>query len=159
MLFDIERGIDGGSAEERLQTRREESAPLLAGLEAWLRDERARLSRSASVAKPIDYMFKRWERFTRLIDDGRICLTDNADGRALRGFPHKLQLWLHTSGLATTFWRPARANSPIISTCLYVDYHSLALLATVLGPLSCFGALLTTSSGRFGRRSWLAILS
>jgi hypothetical protein len=78
VLFDIERGINGGSAEERLRVRREKSAPLLTELEAWLRDERARLSRSASVAKPIDYMLKRWDRFTRFIDDGRICLTNNA---------------------------------------------------------------------------------
>jgi transposase len=77
-LFDIERGINGLSAEERLRVRQEQSAPLLAALEAWLRDERSRLSRSASVAQPIDYMLKRWDRFARFIDDGRICLTNNA---------------------------------------------------------------------------------
>jgi hypothetical protein len=32
------------------------------------------MSRSASVAGPIDYMLKRWNRFTRFIDDGSICL-------------------------------------------------------------------------------------
>jgi hypothetical protein len=32
---------------------KEQSAPRLAELEAWLRDERSRLSRSASVAAPI----------------------------------------------------------------------------------------------------------
>jgi hypothetical protein len=47
------------------------SAPLLTELEAWLRDERARLLRSASVTKPIDCMLKRWDQFTRFIDDGR----------------------------------------------------------------------------------------
>jgi hypothetical protein len=36
-LFDIERGINGQSAEQRLRVRREQSAPLVAGLEAWLR--------------------------------------------------------------------------------------------------------------------------
>ena len=40
--------------------------------------------RSASVAEPIDYMLKRWERFARFIDDGRICLSNNAAERALR---------------------------------------------------------------------------
>jgi transposase len=86
VLFDIERGINGQSAEERLRIRQEKSAPHLTALEAWLRDERARLSRSASVAKPIDYMLKRWDRFSRFIDDGKICLTNNAAERALRGF-------------------------------------------------------------------------
>ena len=85
-LFDIERDINGLSAEERLRVRREQSAPLLATLEAWLRDERSRMSRSASVATPIDYILKRWGRFARFIEDGRVCLTNNAAERALRGF-------------------------------------------------------------------------
>ena len=85
-LFDIERGINGENAEERLRVRKEQSAPLLAALEAWLREQRSRLSNSSSVAKPIDYMLRRWDRFARFIDDGRICLTNNAAERALRGF-------------------------------------------------------------------------
>jgi hypothetical protein len=54
VLFDIERGINGQSVEERLRVRREQSAPLVAALEAWLREQRARLSRSAPVVEPID---------------------------------------------------------------------------------------------------------
>ena len=52
-------------------------------LEAWLRTERARLSRSSGVIKPIDYMLKRWDGFARFVHDGRICLTNNAAERAL----------------------------------------------------------------------------
>lgn len=63
--------------------RREQSAPLLMALEAWLREQRSRLSRSSSVADPIDYMLRRWDRFARFIDDGRSCLTNNAAERAL----------------------------------------------------------------------------
>jgi hypothetical protein len=87
VLFDIERGINGRSAEERLRVRKEQSAPPLTALEAWLREQRARLSNSSSVAKPIDYMLRRWDRFTRFIDDGRICLTNNAAARAARLCP------------------------------------------------------------------------
>ena len=36
------------------------SAPLVADLEAWMREERAKLSRGNDVAKAIDYMLKRW---------------------------------------------------------------------------------------------------
>ena len=79
-LFDIERGINGQSAEERLRMRKEQSAPPLTALEAWLREQPARLSNSSAVAKPIDYMLRRWDRFARFIDDGRICLTNNAEG-------------------------------------------------------------------------------
>ena len=71
-LFDIERAINGLEEMERLQARRAESAAIVAELEAWLREERGRLSRSASVAKPMDYLLRRWEDFTRFLDDGRI---------------------------------------------------------------------------------------
>jgi len=93
-LFDIERGINGLAVDERLRIRKERGAPLLTALEAWLREQRSRLSRSASVAEPIDYMLKRWDRFARFIDDGRICLSNNAAERALRGFALGRKSWL-----------------------------------------------------------------
>jgi hypothetical protein len=37
-------------------------------VEAWLREERHGLSCSASVAQPIDYTLKRWDRFARFIE-------------------------------------------------------------------------------------------
>ena len=94
LLFDIERGINGQSAAQRSWVRKEQSAPLLATLEGWLREQRARLSNSSAVAKPIDYMLRRWDRFARFIDDGRICLTNNAAERALRGFALGRKSWL-----------------------------------------------------------------
>jgi transposase len=93
-LFDIERGINGLAADERLRVRQKDSVPLVKALEVWLREERSRLSRAASVAQPIDYMLKRWDDFTRFLDDGRICLTNNAAERALRGFALGRKSWL-----------------------------------------------------------------
>lgn len=84
--FDIERGIHGESAEERLRVRQEQSAQLLAELKVWLREQRVRPSNPSAVAKPIDYMLRRWDRFGRLPHDGRTCLANNAVERALRGF-------------------------------------------------------------------------
>ena len=93
-LFDIERAINGLSADERRRVRQRESSPLLTELEAWLREQRSRLSRSAHVTKPIDYMLKRWSDFGRFIEDGRICLTNNAAERALRGLALGRKAWL-----------------------------------------------------------------
>ena len=90
-LFDIERTINGESAARRLTVRREQSAPLLAELEEWMRTE---LSRHAAVAKAMDYMLKRWDGFARFLDDGRICLTNNAAERALRGIALGRKSWL-----------------------------------------------------------------
>jgi transposase len=93
-LFDIERAINGLGAEERLATRAEQSARLVAELEAWMRQERAKLSRHAPVAKAMDYMLKRWQGFARFLEDGRICLTNNAAERALRGIALGRKSWL-----------------------------------------------------------------
>lgn len=57
-----------------------------------MRGERAKLSRHEPVAQPIDYMLKRWAGFTRFFDEGRICLTNNAAERVLRGLACSLYL-------------------------------------------------------------------
>ena len=93
-IFDIERAINGQSADERLAVRRTRVMPLVSGLETWMRTERARLSRHAEVAKAMDYMLKRWVAFTRFLDDGRICLTNNAAERELRGIALGRKSWL-----------------------------------------------------------------
>ena len=93
-LFDIEREINGWTVERRLAVRRERSAPLVAELKAWMRTERAALSRHAAVAKALDYMLKRWDGFARFLDDGRICLTNNAAERALRPLCLGRRSWL-----------------------------------------------------------------
>ena len=93
-LFDIEREINGQNAERRLAVRRERSAPLVAEFEAWMRTERAGLSRHAAVARAMDYMLKRWNGFARFLDDGRICLTNNAAERALRPLALGRKSWL-----------------------------------------------------------------
>jgi transposase len=134
VLFDIERDINGRSVEERLRVRREQSAPVLAALEAWLREERSRLSRSASVAKPIDYMLKRWQRFARFIDDGRVCLTNNAAERALRGFALGRKSWLFAGSERGA--DRAAAMATLIMTAKLNDVDPQAWLADVLGRIA-----------------------
>jgi transposase len=48
-LFEIERAINGQSSARRSVVRQELSAPLVANLEAWMREQRAKLSRSNDV--------------------------------------------------------------------------------------------------------------
>jgi hypothetical protein len=43
-----------------------------------MRAERAKLSQHNAVTKAIDYMLTRWPAFTRFLETGRICLTNNA---------------------------------------------------------------------------------
>jgi transposase len=133
-LFDIERGINGHSAEERLRRRKEQSAPLLTALEAWLREQRARLSNSSSVARPIDYMLRRWDRFTRFIDDGRVCLTNNAAERALRGFALGRKSWLFAGSERGA--DRAAIMATLIMTAKLNDVDPQAWLADVLARIA-----------------------
>src|SRR5215213_1530885 len=93
-LFAIERTINGMPAGDRLAMRRRESRPIVAALEQWMRAERAHLSRHAETAKAINYMLTRWPAFTRFLDNGRICLSNNAAERALRGIALGPRAWL-----------------------------------------------------------------
>jgi transposase len=110
-IFDIEREINGVSAEERLAARRLRSAPLVATLEEWMRAERAKLSRHSAVAKAVDYMLTRWPAFTRFLDDGRICLTNNTAERALRGLVTGLSLCTSFSSGWKHWKRPRRLGA------------------------------------------------
>jgi transposase len=96
-LFDIERGLGGLTAEARLEARTRLSRALVDDLHGWLLAERARMSKHNPVAKAINYMFekeRRWEAFTRFLQDGRICLTNNAAERSLRGAALGRKSWL-----------------------------------------------------------------
>jgi transposase len=93
-LFDIERAINGLTPVPRFAARQELSKPLLADLHAWMVQDRAELSRGNEVAKAMDYMLKRWPAFSRCLDDGRICLTNNAAERALCGIAIGRKSWL-----------------------------------------------------------------
>src|SRR3974390_3429430 len=133
-LFEIERRINGLSTEERQRARAEQSAPLLADLEAWLRQERSKLSRSAAVAQPIDYMLKRWDAFARFLDDGRICLTNNAAERALRGFALGRKSWLFAGSERGA--DRAAAMATLITTANRNDVKRLAGLSDVLARVA-----------------------
>ena len=93
-LFDIERAINGQSTATRLAARKEYSAPLMADLHAWLSAQLARLSRNHDLAKAINYMLRRWSAFTHFLDDGRVCITNNAAERALRCITLGRKSWL-----------------------------------------------------------------
>lgn len=93
-LFDVERAINRKSASERLATRQDLSVPLVVELHVWLTAQLAKLSRNHDLAKAINYMLRRWDAFSRFLDDGRICLTNNAAERALRCVPLGRKAWL-----------------------------------------------------------------
>ncbi len=133
-LFEIERSINGQSADRRWAVRQELSAPLVADLESWLREQRAKLSRGNDLAKAMDYLLKRWPAFTRFLDDGRICLSNNAAERALRGIALGRKSWLF-AGSDRGGQRAAVMYSLIVTTKLN-EVDPQAWLADVLARIA-----------------------
>jgi transposase len=93
-LFEIERSINGKSAAERLAVRRKLSRPLIEDLQGYLREQLVKLARGHDLAKAINYILKRWPAFTLFLDDGRVCLSNNAAERGLRGIALGRKSWL-----------------------------------------------------------------
>jgi transposase len=133
-LFAIERTINGESAKRRQEVRQEVSAPLVADLERWLREERPKLSRGNDLAKAMDYLLKRWPAFTRFLDDGRICLSNNAAERALRGIALGRKSWLFAG--SDRGGRRAAALYSLIVTAKLNDVDPQAWLADVLARIA-----------------------
>jgi transposase len=134
-IFDIERQINGLDATSRLEARQRLSRPLVEDLRDWMQAEQDTMSRHNPVAKAIAYMFKkdRWEAFTRFLDDGRICLTNNAAERALRGVALGRKSWLF-AGSERGGDRAAFMYSLIVTAKLN-DIDPQAWLADVLALL------------------------
>ena len=133
-LFEIERGINGKSADERRAIRQELSRPLVAELEARMRAERPKLSRGSDLAKAMDYMLKRWPAFTRFLDDGRVCMSNNAAERGLRGIALGRKSWLF-AGSDRGGMRAAAMYSLIV-TAKMNDIDPQAWLADVLARIA-----------------------
>jgi transposase len=133
-VFDIERAINGCPAAERMAVRQELSAPRVAELEIWMRDQRAKLSRHDPVAKALDYMLTRWAAFTGFLDDGRICLTNNAAERALRGIALGRKAWLFCG--SDRGGERAAVMYSLIVTAKLNDVDPQAWLADVLARIA-----------------------
>ncbi|HEX2646383.1 MAG TPA: IS66 family transposase [Candidatus Dormibacteraeota bacterium] len=133
-IFAIERAINGAAAERRVAVRQQRIKPAVSELEQWIRAERARLSRHAEVAKAMDYILKRWPAFTRFLDDGRVCLTNNAAERALRGIAIGRKAWLFAG--SDRGGERAAAMFTLIETAKLNGVDPQAWLADVLGRIN-----------------------
>lgn len=133
-LFGIERSINGSSVDERRAARQELSRPLVDELEARMRAERPKLARGSDLAKAMDYMLKRWPAFTRFLDDGRVCLSNNAAERGLRGIALGRKSWLFAG--SDRGGQRAAAMYTLIVTAKMNDIDPQAWLADVLARIA-----------------------
>jgi transposase len=133
-IFALERSINGSSPEARVAARRKDIAPAVNGLIDWMRRERAKLSRHNEVAKAMDYMLKRIDVFTRFLDDGRICLSNNAAERELRAIALGRKSWLFAG--SDRGGERAAVMLTLIQTAKLNDVDPQAWLANVLARIA-----------------------
>ncbi len=133
-IFMAERSINDLPRDERLAARQKDIAPLVGELIAWMTRERARLSRHNEVAKAFDYMLKRTDAFTRFLEDGRICLSNNAAERALRGIALGRKAWLFAG--SDRGGQRAAVMFTLIQTAKLNDVDPQAWLADVLARIA-----------------------
>ena len=99
-----------------------------------MRPQLGKLSRHSDVGKAMDYMLKRWPTFTRFLHDGRICLTNNAAERALRGIALGRKSWLFAG--SDRGGERAAVMYTLIQTARLNDVDPQAWLADVLARIS-----------------------
>lgn len=133
-IFALERSINGALPGQRLAMRQTQIKPLVEEFYNWMTAERAKLSGHAPVAKAMNYMLTRREAFTRFLDDGRICLTNNAAERSLRGIALGRKAWLFC-GSERGGERAASIYS-LIETCKLNQVDPRAWLADVLARIA-----------------------
>jgi transposase len=137
-LFDIERAINGQSPEKRRAIRQDQSKPIVEALRIYLEEKRNDFPRTHDLHKAINYMLKRWTAFTLFLDDGRVCLSNNAAERALRGIALGRRSWLFC-GSDRGGQRAAAVYSLIVS-CKMNDVDPHAWLADVLERIAAHPA-------------------
>jgi transposase len=133
VLFAIEREINGLAPLQRVGARTECSWPLILALETWLREQRGRVSKNSDTGKAIDYSLKRWAALTRFLDDGRLCMTNNAAERELRAIAIGRRNW--TFAGSDEGGRRAATLYTLIATAKLNDVDPQAWLADVLARM------------------------
>lgn len=133
-LFAIEREINGRSPAERKAVRQARSTPLIESFEIWLRGERKQLSSKGPLAKAIDYQFNHWAAFTRFLEDGRICLSNNAAERSIRGIAVGRRNWTFCG--SDSGGHRAAVMYTLIETAKLNDVDPKAWLADVLARIA-----------------------
>ncbi|WP_225157387.1 MULTISPECIES: IS66 family transposase [unclassified Bradyrhizobium] len=137
-LLEIERSINGKSAEERLEVRQTLSRPVVEDLQGYMREQLAKLSRGHDLAKAFNYILKRWASFTLFLQDGRVCLSNNAAERGLRGIALGRKSWLFCS--SDRGGRRAAAMYSLIVTAKMNGIDPQAWLTDILARIAAHPA-------------------
>ena len=133
-LYAVETPIRGKPPDERRRIRSQQTKPLLADFERWLKATLGRLSKKSDTSAAILYALNRWAALTRYCDDGAIEIDNSAAERALRGVALGRRNYLFAG--ADSGGERAAAIYTLVETAKLNGIDPEAYLRYVLGRIS-----------------------
>ena len=76
-LYAVERDVAEITSDHRREVRQERARPIADALHQWMLAQRKLVSEGSAIAKALDYSLRRWEAFTRYLDDGHVPIDNN----------------------------------------------------------------------------------
>jgi transposase len=133
-LYAIEEKIRGMSADERRAIRQAETRPLVDAMKAWLEQKLEIVAKRGRLGEAIRYGLRRWDGFTRFIDDGRIEIDSNIVERSIRPIAlNRKNALFAGSDEGGAAWGVVAS---LIETCKLNGVEPHAYLADVLAKLA-----------------------
>jgi transposase len=129
-LYDVERNINGQSADVRHAARQKLSQSKVTAFFAWSEQQLLRIPGKSDLAKAFRYGLSRQDAFSLFPTDGRVAIDNNPAERALRPIGIGRKNWLF-AGADTGAGTLAREMT-IIETAKLIDLDPQAYLADIL---------------------------
>lgn len=76
-LYAVERDVAEITSDHRREVRQERARPIADALHQWMLAQRKLVSEGSAIAKALDYSLRRWEAFTRYLNDGHVPIDNN----------------------------------------------------------------------------------
>ncbi len=77
-LYRLEVELRGVDPEARLAGRQERSAPLIADMQTWIVNHRARVATKSTLGEALAYIAKYWDSLKLFLTDGRVEIDNNS---------------------------------------------------------------------------------
>jgi Transposase IS66 family len=84
------------------------------------------LSRKSETAKTVDYSLKRWTALTHFLDDGRLCMSNNAAERAVRCIAVGPSLLISCPGIGARKISPLKLFDRAARSSIHQSYQPVA---------------------------------
>lgn len=98
-LYAVERDVVELTPDHRREVRQERARPIADALHQWMLAQRKLVSEGSAIAKALDYSLRRWDAFTRYLDDGHVPIDNNWLENQIRPWAISRSNWLFAGSL------------------------------------------------------------